>query len=92
MKISYIFEAVGFIIIIIVCLALRALWLYEKKINFLYKERDKKIEEEKERMKGRLTGILEAKIKNLEEEYNPKIEELERKRRFILEKLPFIKK
>ena len=89
MEILYTFGIIGGVILVIFLIKV---WLYERKINFLHKERNRKIEAEKERMKGYLTSILETKIKILKKEYNPKIEELERKRRFILDKLPFIEK
>jgi len=64
-------------------------WLYEKEINKLYDELREKIKKEKERRAA--MPNIELSIKNLKEEYDPKIKELERKRQFILDKLPFIK-
>ena len=63
---------------------------YEKQINKLYEEKEEKIE--KERRSTKLTAHIEGAIKNIKEEYKPKIEELERKRRFLLDKVPFLKK
>ena len=62
---------------------------YEIKIIELYKELELKIENQKER-RGPME-IINLRTKHLKEEYKPKIENLERKRRFILDKLPFIK-
>jgi hypothetical protein len=53
-------------------------WLYEKEIN---KEKDQPV----------AMPIIEGAIKKLKKDYEPKIKELERKRQFILDKLPFIK-
>jgi len=63
---------------------------YEKQINKLYKEKEEKIE--KERKSGILTICIEGAVKNIKEEHEPKIEELERKRKFLLDKIPFLKK
>jgi len=64
-------------------------WRYERKINGLHNELNNRIREEKDRLTS--MSIIEARIKKLHEEYGPEIEELERRRRFILEKLPFVK-
>ena len=63
---------------------------YEEQINKLSKEKREEIEEESKSTKT--TAHIEGAIKNIKEEYNPKIEELERKRRFLLDKIPFLKK
>ena len=63
---------------------------YEKQINKLYKEKEDKINKERESTK--LTMHIEEAIKNIKEEYEPKIEELERKRRFLSDKISFLKK
>ncbi len=47
------------------------------------------INEEKKRRTS--MEIINLRIKHLKEEYKPKIEELERERKFLLDKLPFIK-
>jgi len=62
---------------------------YEKKIKGLYKELEVNIDEEKKRRTS--MEIINLRIKYLKEEYKPKIEELERERKFLLDKLPFIK-
>jgi len=76
----------GFVWFII---SLFRVWKCEGKINKLYTELETKINKEKERPV--VTALIEGAIKKLKEEYKPKIEELERKRKFILDKLPFIK-
>ena len=85
---------VPIISIILFCIALKIVLVdlpdYEKQINKLYKEKEEKIE--KERRSTKLTAHIEGAIKNIKEEYNPKIEELERKRRFLSDKIPFLKK
>ena len=82
--------SVSGIIIAVYVLSLIKVMCYERKINNLYKELENKIQKEKERAVA--MPFIEGAIKNLKEEYEPKIKELERKRRFILQKLPFIKK
>ena len=62
---------------------------YEREINKLYSELEIKIEQEKDRLAS--MPAIERRIKNLKEGYELKIKELERKRKFILDKLPFIK-
>lgn len=62
---------------------------YEIKINKLYQELKIKIDQEKNRLAS--MQAIERRIENLKESYESKIEELERNRKFILDKLPFIK-
>ena len=63
---------------------------YEKQINKLYREKEEKIEKERKRPISK--GFFEGFVKNIEKEYQYKIKELERKRRFLLDKIPFLKK
>lgn len=66
-------------------------FLYEKKINKLYEERDREIM----RVKGGMITMFkdtEMKIRDVREHYSLNIEKMQRKRRFILDKLPLIKK
>ncbi|MEA1936974.1 MAG: hypothetical protein U9N04_02575 [Patescibacteria group bacterium] len=80
--------------IILFCVVLKIIFVdlpkYEKQINKLYKEKEEKIK--KERRSTKLTMHIEGAIENIEKEYNPKIKELERKRRFLLDKIPFLRK
>jgi hypothetical protein len=62
---------------------------YEKGINKLYIELEDKIDKEKKRPAPMC--FIKGRIEKLKTEYEPKIKELERKRQFILDKLPFIK-
>jgi len=62
---------------------------YERKINKLHSELEVKIEQEKDKPVS--TPVIEGRIKNLKENYEPRIKELERNKKFILDKLPFIK-
>jgi len=83
--------------IILFCIVFKIILIdlprYEKQINRLYKEKEEKIEKEREEESGIRVNILaEIKIENIEKEYNPKIKELERKRMFLLDKIPFLKK
>lgn len=80
----------GLIISILVCYALTRVVIYEGKINYLYRVKKGEIEKTKKEP-PRAKPYIDGDIKNIEEKYNPQIEELERKRRYILEKLPFIK-
>jgi len=63
---------------------------YERKINKLEEQKQDEINKIRNRS-GVGMSFIEATIKRINEEYSPKIEKLKRKRRFILEKLPFIK-
>ncbi len=80
----------GFIIFAIFIGSITRVILIERKINKLYKEKEFRINQEKNR--GGLTSVFERKINKIEQEFQFQIEKLERKRRFILEKLPFIKR
>lgn len=62
---------------------------YERKIHELYRELEVKIEDLKH--KNITQNQADGWKKKFNEEYDIKIKELERKRRFILDKLPFIK-
>jgi len=62
----------------------------EREINRLYKERDDKVKEIREAPTS--THIIEVKTHMTLRNYNERIEPLERKRRFIMEKLPFLRK
>lgn len=81
----------GIFLIIIYIVSLLRVIIYERKINKLNRNKQKEIEDVKNRP-GIGMNFLNGTIKRIEEKHLPKIEELERKRRFILEKLPFIKK
>jgi len=85
-SILYILLIGGFLWFVI---SLFRVWNYERKINKLYSELEVQIEEEKNRLVS--MPIIEGRIKKLKEDYKPRIKGLERKRQFILEKLPFIK-
>ena len=76
----------GFIWVIISLFRIKS---YERKINELYSELEVKTEQEKDKLAS--MPAIERRIKNLKEDYELKIKELERKRKFILDKLPFIK-
>jgi len=81
---------VGGIIALIYIISLIRVMLYERKINKLTKELENKISQAKLRRASMVT--IEAMINKLKEDCEPEIEKLQRKRRFILEKLPFIKR
>ena len=66
---------------------LKLFW-YEHRINEEYKDMQQEIDLEK----AHDGQAIQEKVKAIKDRYTPVIEELERKRRFILEKLPFIKK
>ena len=65
-------------------------WLYERQINKICDVRDKEIERIKKG--GETISFVEGSIKVEKEKWQAKLDELERKRRFILDKLPLIKK
>lgn len=62
----------------------------ERKINKFYNERDDKVKEI--RKSTGLTTTIEGKSNQVLRDYNDQIEPLERKRKFIIEKLPFLNK
>jgi outer membrane murein-binding lipoprotein Lpp len=82
---------IGGIIIAVLYFAglFRVMW-YERKINQLHDE----LESENARTESLPESMqfINGKIQRNREVYEPKITKLERKRRFVLEKLPFIKK
>ena len=67
---------------------------YEKRINRLCKEKREKIQIAKEfpTFSCSASGLEREMLDNKIEDYDLQIEELERKRRFLLDKLPFLKK
>ena len=68
---------------------------YEKQINRLYKEKREEIKTVKESpdfLCCSASGIEREMLDNKIEDYDLQIEELERKRRFLLDKIPFLKK
>ena len=81
---------VGGLVVLIYIISLIRVMIYERKINKLNKELENKIKSAKLRRASMVT--IEAIIKQSKENYRPEIEKLERKRRFILEKLPFIRR
>jgi hypothetical protein len=86
-KISF---GVGIFIIFIYVASLLRVIYYEYRINKFFK----KIDQETTKIKERPISMwfMKGQIEQVEAKYKPEIEKLERKRRFILEKLPFIKK
>lgn len=66
----------------------RVMW-YERKINQLNDELEEKIEYEKSQPVA--MPVINGRIEQYKIVYEPRISELERKRRFILDKLPFIR-
>lgn len=67
----------------------RVMW-YERKINQLNDELEEKSEHEKNQPIA--MPVINGRIEKLKAMYDPKIARLERKRRFILDKLPFIRR
>jgi len=71
------------------------LMLYERNINTLHEESEKEIaalEESKRPVDQSARQQIDWRISLMKESYDKRIETLERKRRFLLEKLPFFKK
>lgn len=64
--------------------------LYERQINKLHETA--KHETASWKGRGVATAIIEAHAKSIHDKYQAQIDELERKRRFILEKLPLFRK
>lgn len=63
---------------------------YERKINKLHAGLEEKIEHEKHEPIA--MPVINGRIEQHKMVYEPRISELERKRRFILDKLPFIRR
>jgi len=82
---------IGGIIVGVYIVSLIRVMFYEREINKLEEQKQNEIDKIRNRP-GVGMPFVEGTIKRINEEYSPKIEKLERKRRFILEKLPFIKK
>ncbi len=81
---------VGIIIALLYfCSLVRVMW-YERKINKLHSELEEKMDYERSQPQSVIS--INGRIDRWKMIYEPKISESERKRRFILEKLPFIKK
>jgi len=85
-----ILKSIGVFIVGVYIVSLGRVWWYERDIDKLYSKMKKEINNAKKM--GMPMSYIDGKIKNIKEEYDTKIEELERKRRFILEKLTFRKK
>ena len=84
--------------IILFCVVLKIVLIdlpkIEKQINKLHKEKEEKI-----RSKNKDYNVYQVEVEGVKEmfnneieDYDLRIEELERKRRFCLDKLPFLKK
>ena len=88
--ISKILFYVGIAIVAIYLGGLIRVVFYERRINKLHSELNEKIEKEKQRCV--VLSDITAGINKLKDNYSVQIDDLERKRRFILDKLPFLKK
>jgi hypothetical protein len=85
---------IGISAFIIVCYGIRLLFLIVNtncKIENLYRQRDKEIEEETT-SPGITTGIAEAKKKYITEKYQKMIDPLVRKKGYVFDILPLIPK
>lgn len=81
---------VGGLIIIWYVVGLARVFWYEWKINKIHDLLEKSPKEIKK--EGISTVGINARMANLEREWLPKLKRMERKRKFILDKLPFIKR
>jgi len=82
---------VAVFVVIIYITSLVRVMLYEKKINKLNDDLENKILK-LESQPGMLQCHFKGSVEKVKKNYISKIKRLERKRRFIIEKLPFIKK
>jgi hypothetical protein len=90
-EISISFAAVLFIICSFwIFINLLRVMCYEIKIENLEKERQKEINEIKIKT-GQAIDFVEGQIRRVNENYNPVIDNIRRKRNFILDRTPFIK-
>ena len=88
--ISIFWTIIAFIFSIMFWVNFIRVFFIERKIKKLYSERDAKISEI--RKSTGLTSTVEGMSKQEMRNFNEQIEPLERKRRFILDKLPFLRK
>ncbi|MFC1629778.1 hypothetical protein ACFL11_00940 [Patescibacteria group bacterium] len=86
-----ILKIIGIVAGIMYAGSLLRVWCYEREINELYNKQNDEIDIMEKRT-GMSTDFLNRSIKNIKGKHKHKIEELERKSRFILDKLPFIKR
>lgn len=78
------------ILALLYCYGLIRLFIYERKLNQLYKKLEVDVSNAKQM--GETISFAEGEVAKAREIIRPQIEELERKRRFLLDKLPLIKK
>lgn len=88
--ISEILFYVGIAIVAIYVGGLICVLFYERRINKLHSELNEKIKKEKQRCV--VLSDITVGINKLKDNYSVQIDDLERKRRFLLDKLPFLKK
>ncbi len=88
-----IFSAIPVVLMILYIVNIFRVWLYERQINKVCDTRDKEIQQIKSFGTSGITiGFVEGSIKVEREKWQAKLDELERKRRFILDKLPLMRK
>lgn len=87
---KYAASGVGVIFILVYVIGLVRVFFFEKKLNKLHRGKQKEIDDV--RSKPVTMQTIEGQTKRIIENYEPVISELERRRRFLLDKLPFFKK
>lgn len=88
-SINDIFKFVTSVALILYLYSMAYLLYYERKLNKLYENLETSVSKAKER--GETRDFSEGEVAKARETARPQIEELERKRRFLLDKMPFIK-
>lgn len=66
------------------------IWLHEKEINKIHKELERQIADIES--KPVAMPVIEGRTAMARKRVQPRLDELERKRRFLLDKLPLIKR
>ena len=85
------FSIIVFILFVFYCMGIIKLIFIEREINKLYKTKKIKGEEAANNPAGMLESVAKGRKKEAMKEYEEKIEELERKRKFLVEKLTLFK-
>jgi len=87
----FVIKIIGSVIFLVYVLGLVRIVYIEHNIKLLQEKRDKEIGSLKGQGRGITAQILQRQEEKIKLEYNLKIEKLERDRRYILGKLPFVK-
>lgn len=88
--ISDILEVGGVVLAILIAVSYLKAWLLERQIEELYKKRDEELKLESGRPVA--MEIMRRRMNAVSQKYRGQMNPLIRQRRYILEKLPFLRK